>query len=89
MDIRTAITHHKLVEAFSINESDESDVKDILLSREQAQIPIICVKRRWRKRGRRSGCLLRIRRRASKPPLPSILLANMQSLEKTMTYEQD
>ena len=40
--------------------------KDILLSWEQAQIPVIC---------------MRIRRRASKLPLPSILLANMQSLE--------
>uniref|UniRef100_A0A8C7UD99 Dystrobrevin n=1 Tax=Oncorhynchus mykiss TaxID=8022 RepID=A0A8C7UD99_ONCMY len=38
-------------EAFSFNESDE---KDILLSREQAQIPVICVKKRQSKRGRRS-----------------------------------
>jgi hypothetical protein len=52
-----------------------------LLSREQAQIHVICVKKRRRKRGRSSGCLLRIHRRASKLPWPSILLANMQSLE--------
>jgi hypothetical protein len=45
MDIRTAISHHELEEAFSFNE------KDLLLSREQAQIPVICMK-----------CLLRIRR---------------------------
>jgi hypothetical protein len=37
---------------------------------------MICVKR-----GRRAGCLLRIRRRANKTPLPSILLANVQSLD--------
>ena len=73
--IRTVITQHELEEAFSSNE------KDILLSREQAQIPVICMKKRRRKRGRRSSCLLRIRRRASKLPLPSVLLANMQSLE--------
>ena len=29
-----------------------------------------------------AGCLLRIRRRVSKPPLPSVLLANVQSLER-------
>ena len=78
MDIRTSIAHHELEEAFSFN---ESDVTDILLSREQAQIPVICVKRRRRKRGRMSGCLLRICRRVNNPPLPSVLLANVQSLE--------
>ena len=56
-------------------------MNDILLSREQAQITVICVKRSRRKRGRRAGCLLRIRRWSNKPPLPSILLANVQSLE--------
>ena len=54
-------------------------MNDILLSREQAQIPMICVKRRQRKRGRRVGCLLRICRRSNKPPLPSI--AKVKSLE--------
>jgi hypothetical protein len=45
-DIRTAITQHKLAESFfSFNKPDEPDVNDILLSREQAQIPVICVKR--------------------------------------------
>jgi hypothetical protein len=84
---------HEVEEAFSFNESDE---KDILLSREQAQMPIICVKKRRRKRGRRSGCLLRIRRRASKHPLPSVLLDNMQSLENRiddlrlrLSYQRD
>ena len=31
--------------------------------------------------GRRAGRLLRIRRRSNKPPFPSILLANVQSLD--------
>ncbi|XP_045573048.1 transcription initiation factor TFIID subunit 9 isoform X2 [Salmo salar] len=71
--IRTAITHHELAESFFFfHNSDEAE--DI-----QAQTPLICVKRRWRKRGRRAGCLLR--RRSNKPPLPSILLANVQSLD--------
>ena len=46
--IRTAFTHHEMVEAFSFNESDEFQVKDILLPREEAHIPVICLKRkRW------------------------------------------
>jgi hypothetical protein len=40
---------------FSFNESDEPDVNDILLSREQAQIYVICVKRRLRKMGPEGG----------------------------------
>jgi hypothetical protein len=59
----------------SLNES-EADANDILLSREQAQIPVICVKERQRKRARREFVGDRIN-----PPLPSILLANMQSLD--------
>ena len=35
-NIRTGITHHELEETFSFDDSDE---EDILLSREQAQIP--------------------------------------------------
>ncbi|CDQ56629.1 unnamed protein product [Oncorhynchus mykiss] len=64
------------------NKSYQPHADDILLSREQAQIPGICVKRRQRKRGQRAVCLLRIRRQSNKPPLPSILLANVRSLEK-------
>ena len=43
LDIRTAITHLKLDEEFSFNESDR---KDILQTPEQALIPVI----RWRKK---------------------------------------
>jgi hypothetical protein len=76
------MTHHRLAEYFfSFNKSDEADANDILLSREQAQIPVICVKRSRRNRVRRAGCLLRICRWSNKPPLPSILLANVQSLD--------
>ena len=39
---------------------------------------------RYRYRRRRSGCLVRIRRRVSNPPLPSVLLANVQSLENKL-----
>ncbi len=36
------------------------------------------------KRGKRAGVLIRLRRRAFRPPLPTILLANVQSLDKKL-----
>ena len=50
-------------------------MKDILLSRERNQIPVICVKKRQRERGLAANCKL---------PLLTFLLANMQSLENQM-----
>ncbi len=41
-------------------------------------------RRRWKHRGRRAGIRNRLRKRAHSPPLPSILLANVQSLENKM-----
>ncbi len=38
---------------------------------------------RW-KRGKRAGVLVRLRRRAFRPPLPTILLANVQSLDNKL-----
>ncbi len=40
--------------------------------------------RRRRKRGKRAGVLVRLRRRAFRPPLPTILLANVQSLDNKL-----
>ncbi len=40
--------------------------------------------RRRRKRGKRAGVLIRLRRRAFRPPLPTILLANVQSLDNKL-----
>ncbi len=40
-------------------------------------------KRSW-KRGKRAGVLVRLRRRAFQPPLPTILLANVQSLDNKL-----
>ncbi len=40
-------------------------------------------KRSW-KRGKRAGVLIRLRRRAFRPPLPTILLANVQSLDNKL-----
>ncbi len=41
-------------------------------------------RRRRRKRGRRAGILVRLRRRAFRTPLPTILLANVQSLDNKL-----
>ncbi len=41
-------------------------------------------RRRRRKRGIRAGVLVRLRRRAFRPPLPTILLANVQSLDNKL-----
>ncbi len=40
--------------------------------------------RRRRKRGKRAGVLVRLRRRAFRHPLPTILLANVQSLDNKL-----
>ncbi len=41
-------------------------------------------RRRRRKREKRAGVLVRLRRRAFRPPLPTILLANVQSLDNKL-----
>jgi hypothetical protein len=48
---------------------------------DEAIIPVIRRRKRLRYRGRRSGCLLRIWRQVANLPLPSLLLANVQSLD--------
>jgi hypothetical protein len=81
LDIRTAITHLKLEKFFFFN---ESGAKDILLLRDQAQIPVLPLKKRQKYRGQRSGCLVRIHRQVDNPPLLSVLLANKQSLDNKL-----
>ena len=81
LDIRTAITHLKLDKDVLFN---DSDTKNILLCQGKAQIHVISVKKRWRNRGRMAWCLVRIHRWVGKPPLPCVLLANMQSLENKL-----
>ncbi len=41
-------------------------------------------KKRRRKRGKRAGVVVRLRRRAFRPPFPTILLANVQSLDNKL-----
>ncbi len=42
------------------------------------------LRKRRRKRGKRAGVIIRLRRRAFRPPLPTILLANVQSLDNKL-----
>jgi hypothetical protein len=59
---------------------NESEVKDILIIPDQAIIP-----NTWsRRRGRRAGTLMRLRFQINKPLLPSVLLANVRSLENKL-----
>ena len=46
--------------------------------------PRIALRRRRRKRGKRGGLHARLKARASRPPLPSLLLANVRSLENKL-----
>ncbi len=41
-------------------------------------------RRRRREKGKRAGVLVRLRRRAFRPPLPTTLLANVQSLDNKL-----
>ncbi|KAJ8361755.1 hypothetical protein AAFF_G00427850, partial [Aldrovandia affinis] len=50
-------------------------------------LPLLCLlirRRRRKRRGKRAGILCRSRTRFCNPPLPSILLANVQSLDNKM-----
>jgi hypothetical protein len=91
LDTRTAITHPVLKEYLFFNESDR---KDLLQPPDKTLIPVI--RRRDKYRGRRSRCLVRIWQWAGNLPLPSVLLANIQSMEikidelqSHMSYQQD
>ena len=94
LDIRTAITHLGLDKDFFNNKQDSHD---ILQTHGRADIPVIHKRKRRRYRGRKAGCLVRTRRRGvGKLPLPSILLANVQSLDNKLdevrsriSYQQD
>jgi hypothetical protein len=62
----------------------ETEGKDLLQKPDKAHIPVIHRRKRRRYQGPRSGwsgCLVRIRRREGNLPLPSVLLANVQSID--------
>ena len=59
----------------------ELEGRNILQTHNQAQIPVIRRRRKLRFSWKRWGCLVRTRRWVAYLPLPSVLLANVQSLE--------
>ena len=75
LDIRTVITHLRLDKFFF----NESDGREILQTPDQAQLSLEKETEISRKR---SGCLVKIRQGLANLPLPSVLLANVQSLGK-------
>ena len=54
------------------------------LSRSELTDPRRALRRRRRKRGKRGGLHARLKACASRPPLPSLLLANVRSLENKL-----
>jgi hypothetical protein len=78
LDNRAAITHPVLEEFFFFSELDG---KDLLQTPDKALIPVIFRRKIHRYRERRSMCLVRICHREGNQPLPSVLLANAQSID--------
>ena len=78
MDIRATSIYQHYDQEYNFPEAD------LLFGpppRTMDRIPADVPKQRHRKRGKRSSLLVRLRRRAHCAPLPSILLANVQSLD--------
>ena len=78
LNIRAASPHHQYDQEYDFREADPVFC---LLPRTTEWIPACDPKQRRRKSGKQSGLLLRLRRRAHRAPLPSILRANVQSLD--------
>uniref|UniRef100_A0AAZ3NQE4 Tetraspanin 31 n=1 Tax=Oncorhynchus tshawytscha TaxID=74940 RepID=A0AAZ3NQE4_ONCTS len=78
LDIRATSTHQHYDQEYDFPEADPLFG---LPPRTIDWIPASDPKQRRRRRGRRSGLLVRLRIRAHRAPLPSILPANVQSLD--------
>uniref|UniRef100_A0A8K9UYS7 Reverse transcriptase domain-containing protein n=1 Tax=Oncorhynchus mykiss TaxID=8022 RepID=A0A8K9UYS7_ONCMY len=78
LNIRSASTHHQYDQEYVFRDADPVFC---LTNRTTEWILCSDPKKRLRKRGKRGGLLVRLRRRAQRAPLPSILLANVQSLD--------
>ncbi|CDR18940.1 unnamed protein product [Oncorhynchus mykiss] len=78
LNIIAASTHHQYDQEYDFREADPVFC---LSPRTTEWIPAGDPKKRLRKRRKRSGLLVRLRRRAHRAPLPSMLLANVQSLD--------
>jgi hypothetical protein len=76
--------HLEGVETSTRTGETDQGMTDILFILDQAQISVIRMKKRWRYKGSRSGGLVRIHQRVGNPPLPSVLLTNLQSLENKL-----
>jgi hypothetical protein len=77
-DIRATSTHQHYDQEYDFPEADSLFCPP---PRTMDRIPAGDPKQRHRRRGRRSGLLVRLHRQAHRTPLSSILLANVQSLD--------
>ena len=78
LDIRATSTHQHYYQEYDFPEADPLFGPP---PRTMDRFPAGDPKQRCSRRGRRSDLLVRLCRRAHRPPLPSILLANVQSLD--------
>jgi hypothetical protein len=77
LDIRVAVTHQDYDQEYNFSEADPLFAPPRVIE----LIPEADPKQHRRRRGTRSGLLVRLRRRTHHPRLPSILLINVQSLD--------
>ena len=80
LDIRSSLGKDYFTKFNSTFQSMSSDCSGLFVN------PFLCLptKQRKKKRGRRAGVLVRTRKRYFKPALPTILLANVQSIDNKM-----
>ena len=78
LNIRATSTHYHYDQEYAFPEADPVFFPP---PRTMDRIPAGEPKQHRRKRGKRSSLLVRLRRQAHRAPLPSILLANVQSLD--------
>ena len=77
LNIRATSTHHHYDQEYDFPDFPEADPVFWLPPRTMDRIPAGDPKQRHRKRGSRSGLLVRLRRRVHRAPLPSILLSSL------------
>lgn len=83
LNIRSASTHHQYDQEYVFR-----DAAPVFCLTTSVTEWITCSdqkKKRLRKRGKRSGLLVRLRRQAHRAPLPSILLANVLPMSSLLT----
>ena len=86
LDIRATSTHHHFDQEFDFPEADSLFCPP---PRTMDRIPAGKPKQRRSKRGRRSGRLVRLRRRAHRTPLPQFLDNKVDEIRAQVAFQRD